>query len=211
MGAALVASLTVTPAVGAHASTRDADRHFAPGTPAQIQSGDVRTTAELDAALTVDGDVTPSDVTRDTVMATAGIETLKQSGTNADWAKMVLLFGGWQQTDANVTVMLRWMRQENGVDDWWNRNNPLNNGYGSGGGSGLGSYTSLVDAARYCAENIQSGRYPGIAAGLDAGTSADATAQAIWASPWASSHYANGAHWSTRDVTIVKAPVEAWG
>ncbi|NYH00717.1 hypothetical protein BJ979_003342 [Schumannella luteola] len=209
MGAALVASLTVTPAVGAHAAAKHVT--VAPGTPAAIAQGDIRSTDELKAALTVDGDVQANDVSRDVVMATAGIDTLKQSGTNADWAKMVLLFGGWQQTDANVTVMLRWMRQENGTDNWWNRNNPLNNGLGSGGGSGLGSYVSLVEAARYCAENIQSGRYPGIVAGMESGASADVTAAAIWASPWASSHYANGAHWSTRPVDVVKAPVAAWG
>jgi hypothetical protein len=120
------------------------------------------------------------------------------------------MFGGWPQTDANVTLMLRWMRQENGPPDWWNRNNPLNNGYGSGGGAGLGSYPDLVTAAQYCAKNLQRG-YPGIVAGLQAGTSADTTAAAIWASPWATSHYGNGTHWSTRPVEIVQAPASAWG
>ncbi|WP_223227679.1 hypothetical protein [Leifsonia xyli] len=147
---------------------------------------------------------------RESFGATDSVQSLVQIGTNESWAKLVLVFGGWPMTDANVTVMLRWMRQENGPPDWWNRNNPLNNGYGSGGGAGLGSYPSLVSAAEYCAKNLQRG-YPGIAAGLRAGTSADATAAAIWASPWASSHYANGAHWSTRPVEIVKAPALSWG
>jgi len=138
------------------------------------------------------------------------VQTLANNGTNADWAKLVLMNGGWPQTEQNVTVLLRWMRQENGPPDWWNRNNPLNNGYGSGGGAGLGSYSTLQDAAQYAAMNLQRG-YPGIVAGLEAGTSADATAQAIWASPWATSHYANGAHWSTAPVPIVKAPASAWG
>jgi hypothetical protein len=148
-------------------------------------------------------------VVRDGVSATDGVKTLTNNGTNADWAKLVLMFGGWPQTEQNVTVMLRWMRQENGPPDWWNRNNPLNNGYGSGGGAGLGSYANLTDAARYAAENLQRG-YPGIVAGLAAGTSAEATAQAIWASPWASSHYGNGTHWSTRPVEVVTAPASAW-
>jgi hypothetical protein len=160
--------------------------------------------------LAVDATIAAPAVNRDSISATDGLQTLARVGTNESWAKLVLMFGGWPQTDANVTVMLRWMRQENGPPDWWNRNNPLNNGYGSGGGAGLGSYPDLITAAEYCAKNLQRG-YPDIVANLQAGTSADATAAAIWASPWATSHYANGAHWSTRPVEIVKAPASAWG
>ncbi len=88
---------------------------------------------------------------------TTGPETLVASGTNVDWAKLVLIDGDWPVTEANITFMMRWMRQENGADNWWNRNNPLNNGQGSGGGSGLGSYATLLDAAEYCAaENLRS-------------------------------------------------------
>src|SRR4051794_22413036 len=90
---------------------------------------------------------TPQGATRTTVgaaaradsPATPGIQTFVAGGTNHDWAKLVMLFGGWPQTESNITVMLRWMRQENGPESWWTRNNPLNNGYGSGGGGGLGS------------------------------------------------------------------------
>jgi hypothetical protein len=163
-----------------------------------------------DQELLVDATIAAPVVNRESLGATDGIQTLTRVGTNEAWAKLVLLFGGWPETDANVTVMLRWMRQENGPPDWWNRNNPLNNGYGSGGGAGLGSYPDLVTAAEYCAKNLQRG-YPDIVAGLQAGTSADVTAQAIWASPWASSHYGNGTHWSTRPVEIVQAPASAWG
>lgn len=159
--------------------------------------------------LDVDADVAAPAISHDDLGTQDGMQTYSENGTNADWAKLVLLFGNWPQTEQNVTLMLRWMRQENGPQDWWNRNNPLNNGYGSGGGAGLGSYPDLVSAAKYCAENLQRG-YPDIVAGLTAGTSADATAQAIWASPWASSHYGNGTHWSTAPVTIVKAPAEDW-
>lgn len=160
--------------------------------------------------LLVDATIAAPVVDRESFGATDGIQTLVHIGTNESWAKLVLMFGGWPQTDANVTLMLRWMRQENGPPDWWNRNNPLNNGYGSGGGAGLGSYPDLVTAAQYCAKNLQRG-YPDIVAGLQAGTSADTTAAAIWASPWASSHYGNGTHWSTRPVEIVQAPASAWG
>ncbi|HEU0256973.1 MAG TPA: hypothetical protein VFQ96_03945 [Microbacteriaceae bacterium] len=129
--------------------------------------------------------------------------------TNADWARLVLVDGGWPLTQENVDFMLRWMRQENGPQNWWNRNNPLNNGYGSGGGAGFGSYDNLKDAAHYVAANLQRG-YPAVVQALKAGTSADRTAQAIWASPWASSHYAYGAHWSSAPVPIVAAPALAW-
>ena len=64
-----------------------------------------------------------------------------------------MLFAGFPVTDSNVTVLTRWMRQESGADCWFNRNNPLNNGWGSGGGGGLGSYDTLAIAAENAAEN----------------------------------------------------------
>jgi len=108
-------------------------------------------------------------------------------------------------------VMLRWMRQENGPDNWWNRNNPLNNGNGSGGGSGLGSYATLSIAAEYAADSLRRySFYDAIEASLEAGNDANATAQAIWASPWAGSHYGYGSHWSTAPVKVITAPESAW-
>lgn len=190
-------SIVPTDAVLATTATRVLEATVAPGAPPG---------QHLVVAATSGAPV----VNRDAVSATDSIQSLARIGTNESWAKLVLIFGGWEDTDANVTVMLRWMRQENGPPDWWNRNNPLNNGYGSGGGSGLGSYPDLVTAAKYCAENLQRG-YPGVVAGLVEGTSADVTAAEIWASPWASSHYANGAHWSTAPVPIEQAPASAWG
>jgi hypothetical protein len=188
---ALIAGLSISPvgpAQAAPVTTR-------PAGPAQV--------------LFVDAGVAAPPVTRDEISATDGVQTLTTNATNADWAKLVMMFGGWPQSDNNVTVMLRWMRQENGPPDWWNRNNPLNNGYGSGGGAGLGSYPDLVTAAKYAAQNLQRG-YPEIVAGFASSASPDVTAAAIWASPWSTSHYANGAHWSTRPVEIVQAPASAW-
>jgi hypothetical protein len=150
-------------------------------------------------------------VSHESYTTTTGPETLIASGTNADWAKLVLISGGWPVTEQNVTVMLQWMREENGPDNWWNRNNPLNNGHGSGGGSGLGSYDSLETAAFYAADNLlKRSFYTAIVAALEDGTSAHAVAQAIWASPWAESHYGNGANWTTSPVPIVDAPDSAW-
>jgi hypothetical protein len=189
---ALVAGISIAPAEHAAA--------VAPAAPSRTVGSQ---------ALAVDSTVVAPSLTREAVTATDGVQTLSSNGTNEDWAKLVLLDGGWPQTEANVTFMLRWMRQENGPPDWWNRNNPLNNGYGSGGGAGLGSYPDLETAAMYAALNLQRG-YPDVVAGLVDGTSADVTAQAIWASPWASSHYGNGTHWSTTPVEIVKAPESAW-
>ncbi|QNE37683.1 hypothetical protein F1C12_11705 [Leifsonia shinshuensis] len=199
---ALVCGFSIVPTDAALAATvigPDATT-LAPGAPA----------SEAVQHLLVDATIGAPVVDRDTLGATDSIESLARIGTNESWAELVLMFGGWPTTKANVDFMLRWMRQENGPPDWWNRNNPLNNGYGSGGGAGLGSYPDLVTAAKYCAENLQRG-YPAVVAGLTAGTSADVTAAAIWASPWAGSHYGYGSHWSTSPVQIVTAPASAWG
>lgn len=162
--------------------------------------------------LSVAADVTSRDVSHESYVTTTGPETLIESGTNHDWAKLVLIYGDFPLTQANIDVMLRWMRQENGPDNWWNRNNPLNNGNGSGGGSGLGSYATLSVAAEYAADSLRRyAFYDGIEAGLEAGNDADATARAIWASPWATSHYGNGTHWSTTPVKVIAAPAGAWG
>lgn len=160
-------------------------------------------------------DVSPTaaatDTARDAYSGTAGYQTFVAGGTNYDWAKLVLLDGGFPVTDANVTVMTRWMRQENGADDWWNRNNPLNNGLGSGGGGGTGTYANLQTAAQYLAANLRRSTFSSIAAELDASAPTAEIESAIWFSNWASGHYANGAHWHYTPVAVVSAPAGAWG
>ncbi len=151
-------------------------------------------------------------VPRDAYSATPGIDSLKASGTNYDFAKLVMLYAGWPQSDNNITVFTRWMRQENGVDDWWNRNNPLNNGWGSGGGGGTGTYDSLDIAAQNAAEALlQNAGYSEIAAAFASSAETSVTEAAIWASPWATGHYANGGHWSYTEVPVVKSPEGTWG
>ena len=152
-------------------------------------------------------------IKRDTYAATAGYQTFINGGTNYDWAKLVLLDGGWPVSNNNVTVLLRWMRQENGANNWWNRDNPLNNGFGSGGNAGTGSYANLVIAAQKCAQALHNGiggGYGGIVTALAANSSPAATASAIWASGWSTSHYMNGTHWSSAPVPQFKAPASAW-
>ncbi|MGV8896844.1 MAG: hypothetical protein ACOH1U_10295 [Rhodoglobus sp.] len=150
-------------------------------------------------------------ITRDAYSATAGVQTLAAGGTNYDWAKLVLLKAGFPVTDDNVTVMTRWMRQENGVDNWWNRNNPLNNGWNSGGNSGLGSYDSLEYAAESAAEALHSvGGYRDIVAGFASSAPMDVIESAIWTSPWASSHYEYGGHWSYAPAPIITSPEGTW-
>lgn len=150
-------------------------------------------------------------IARDAYSATAGVQSLAAGGTNYDWAKLVLLKAGFPMTEDNVTVMTRWMRQENGADDWWNRNNPLNNGWGSGGNSGLGSYDSLELAAENAAEALHSvPGYSAIVAGFASTAPTTVIESAIWASPWASSHYANGGHWAYTPVQIVTSPEGTW-
>ncbi|MFC5503491.1 hypothetical protein ACFPJ4_14675 [Lysinimonas soli] len=178
-----------------------------PKQPDQLQAYMSMHAQKLSVSVTAE----PTAVARDDYTATAGIESLVQSGTNYDWAKLVLLDGGFPITEGNVTVMTRWMRQENGAQDWWNRNNPLNNGLGSGGGGGTGTYPNLQVAAQYLAMNLRRPMFSSIAAQLEASTSTTATESAIWASGWATSHYANGAHWHYTPVDVVKAPASAWG
>lgn len=154
----------------------------------------------------------PEPGEREPFDATPGIETLAASGTNYDWAKLVMLFGGWPMTEDNITVFTRWMRQENGPPDWWNRNNPLNNGWGTTGGTFMSGYPTLVDAARWCADALN--RNPGYAGIRDGFAEGKPTAEieaAIWASPWATGHYNNGAHWHYTPVQVVTAPASAWG
>lgn len=152
-------------------------------------------------------------VARDDYEASQGIESLVASGTNHDWAKMVLLFAGFPMTDDSVTVITRWMRQENYVDSWWTRNNPLNNGWGASyGPGGTGSNVDLVAAARNAADALLSyGRYSGIREAFQSGADSATIEAAIWASPWASGNYNNGAHWRYNPVPVVKAPASAWG
>lgn len=148
---------------------------------------------------------------RDSYSATPGAETYISGGTNRDWASLVLVYAGWPVTENNVTVIMRWMRQENYVKSWWNRNNPLNNGWGSGGGGGTGTYQSLRVAAQNAAEALHTlPGYAGIRESFAASAPTETTEAAIWASPWASGHYNNGAHWHYDPVELVTAPAEAW-
>lgn len=150
-------------------------------------------------------------VSRESFTATPGIATLAASGTNHDWATLVLIDAGFPVTDNNVTVLTRWMRQENGTDNWWNRNNPLNNGWGSGGGGGTGSYDNLVIAAENAAKALHGNPgYASIVASFSTSAETTVTESSIWASPWASGHYDNGGHWSYAEVPVVKAPVGSW-
>jgi hypothetical protein len=180
--------------------------------PAPSASAQLQAYVEQNAqSLTVPEHVAAPAVARDTYSATPGIASLAASGTNHDWARLVMLLGGWPQSENNITVFTRWMRQENGTDDWWNRNNPLNNGWGSGGGSGLGSYDNLIIAAENAAEALHSNPgYSSIVAAFASSAPTSVTEAAIWASPWASGHYANGGHWSYAPVAVVTAPEGSW-
>lgn len=161
---------------------------------------------------TVDPAVAQATVQRDDYGYQPGIATYAASGTNHDWARIVLIYAGWPVTESNVTVITRWMRQENYVDSWWNRNNPLNNGWGSGGGGGLGSYNSLLTAAQNAAEALHTHPgYAAIAAGFARSAPTAEIEAAIWASPWASGHYNNGKHWHYTPVPVITAPPSAWG
>ncbi|WP_294179306.1 hypothetical protein [uncultured Schumannella sp.] len=178
------------------------------------------TDAELIAAyndrwgqsLTVPATVETPEIVRDSYDATPGIETLKASGTNYDWATMVLLFADFPVTEDSVTVITRWMRQENYVDNWWLRNNPLNNGWGAEGGTFLGGNPDLVDAAQDVANALTTyAGYAGMRAAFERGAPAAEIENEIWFGPWATGHYNDGAHWSYVEVPVITAPASAWG
>jgi hypothetical protein len=167
--------------------------------------------SDADQLLAVPKQIAAAPIARDSFATVSGVQGLAAGRTNRDWAELVLLLGDFPRTDENITVMMRWMRQENGPDNWWNRNNPLNNGWGSGGNSGLGSYDNLVIAAENAAEALHSNPgYSGIVAGLSSSAPTAQIEQAIWASPWATSHYANGSHWSYAPVPVIESPAGTW-
>jgi hypothetical protein len=183
----------------------------APTAPQSASAATRSSQSDETQTLVVTGPSAIPEITRDSYTVTPGRDTFIAGGTNHDWARLVLSYGGWPVSDNNVTVITRWMRQENYIDSWWARNNPLNNGWGSGGGSGLGSYPSLVVAAENAAEALHT--HPGyrkIVEAFAASAPTEVTEAAIWASPWASSHYANGSHWHYTPVPVVKAPPDAW-
>jgi hypothetical protein len=132
--------------------------------------------------------------------------------TNADWAALVLQDAGLPVTPNNLTVMLQWMDSENDPNDWYLRNNPLNNGLGSGGGAGLGSYDDLTTAASYVAQQLtrSDGLFSGIYSALAASSPVSVSAAAIWDSAWAGSHYGYGSIWHGVNVPIVAAPAGDW-
>lgn len=146
--------------------------------------------------------------------------------TNQAWAEAVLddlgLTVPANSTGNNVNNIMTWMVAENAAADWYNRNNPLNNGLGSGGGAGLGSYPDLSTAALYAAQNISQG-YPTILAALTNNAPFATFRQAVIQSSWSGGpngpayvagqpnpqggHYNNGANFpSTLQDTIVAAP-----
>ena len=181
----------------------------APATAAEILAGYNALHAQT---VTVVASPATASVTRDAYTIKPGIPQLAQSGTYYDWAKIVLIMGGWPVTENNVTVFTRWMRQENGPNNWWNRNNPLNNGWGSGGGGGTGSYANLIVAAENAAKALHSHPgYAAIVAAFAASAPTEVTESAIWASPWETGNYANGGNWHYSPVQVVKPPVGAWG
>lgn len=158
-------------------------------------------------ALSATAAMTTPVAERDAYGATPGPATFIAGGTNHDWAKLVLVYAGWPVTESNVTVMLRWMRQENGPQDWYRRNNPLNIGAG-----GFASYSSLDESAQVVARALTTNRgYAQIAAGFAASAEPSTIEYAIWASPWAGGHYAWGGHWHYHPVEVVDAPRSAWG
>ncbi len=128
--------------------------------------------------------------------------------SNFAWATLVLQDGGWSTCTNNVNVITQWMRAEEPPTNWWDRNNPLNNGDGDGGGAGTGAYPDLPTAAHFVADNLQTGLngYAPIESDLAACAAPATTASAIWNSSWAGGHYGYGSGWNFSAVPRVITP-----
>jgi RHS repeat-associated protein len=130
--------------------------------------------------------------------------------TNYNWAWLMLRDGKFPRSSNDITVVMEWMASEEPTSDWWDRNNPLNNGYGSGGGAGLGAYSNLISAATFAAENILE-RFPVITRDLNRSAAVKVTRDAIWRSNWSASHYGYGKLCSNVTEFSVVAPAANWG
>jgi hypothetical protein len=158
---------------------------------------------EINSAINIEPPV------RDTFTAEMSLEAqIRAVGaerTNYAWAKIVLMYGGFPVTEHNIQTFLQWMRQENYVDSWWQRNNPLNNGWYTVG-SYMGTNTDLYEGAEKAARAIAN--YPSMYESFMTGNVAP---DAIMFSGWASGMYNNGKHWSLAPVPVIEAPAHAWG
>lgn len=114
--------------------------------------------------------------------------------TNGFWAALVLEDAGLPKTPNNINNILSWMRAEEPVNNWADRNNPLNNGLGSGGGAGLGSYANLSIAAAEVAQQLKSNAhgYPAIYQALANDASPTDFGNAVIHSDWADAGGSNG-------------------
>lgn len=124
--------------------------------------------------------------------------------TNADWATLVLSYIGAPTTNNNVQNMLVWMAAEEPSSNWWNRNNPLNTGFGTGGGSGLGSAADLTQGAQDTASTINQSNMSTIKSALLNDVPLAQFEGALQLSPWAGSHYSNG--FANPPIAIVDNP-----
>jgi peptidoglycan hydrolase-like protein with peptidoglycan-binding domain len=188
-----------------HGARLGVDGDFGPATLAAVKN------YQASHGLSVDGIVGPATKASLDGSSTPPPPTGGRS-TNYDFARLVLSDGGWPQSANNLTTMVQWMASEEPPSNWFDRDNPLNNGLGSGGGAGLGAYPNLVVAAPVVAANLNGGpgAYGHITADLRASDAPAVTERAIWSSPWAASHYGWGANFYRGHVPVVAAPSRDW-
>ena len=154
--------------------------------------------------VSVAADVAAPAVSHESYATTTGPETLVASGTNEDWAKLVLidgrLAGHGGERHRHDALDAAGERRRQLVEP----QQPAEQRAGFGRRERprqLRTRSSARPSTAPAACAVLAATPP-IDAALARGDAADATAQAIWASPWASSHYGNGTHWSSRPAEI---------
>ena len=162
--------------------------------------------------LTVDKSAKTVNLTPTKYSATPGFQTLADGGTNYDWAKLVLLAGGWpmsqKQRHGHAALDAPGERRERLVEPRQPAEQQLRRARRGWHGSLRQPDHRRAEGGRRAARRRRRRLRGNRERARAHPNRRSVTAEAIWASSWSTSHYANGTHWSTAPVPVVKAPAE---
>jgi hypothetical protein len=124
--------------------------------------------------------------------------TTRSQWTTTEWAVLLLAqLPNVPITLNNVLNIERWMASEEPAGAWLARDNPLNASVGSGTSDGTGAQPDVNTGITNTAGMIEQSNMSAILAALQQNASTSTFEAAVVASPWASSHYGNGADFSS--------------